>query len=415
MTIDQATLGRRLKDAREAAHRTQEEVASALSVPRTAIAQIEAGNRSVSSLELLKLAKLYYREFSQFLSEEASGAEDDPSVVLHRIAPGLEENPEIERQVRQCLEICKEGSVLESLLGHPPRVGPPAYPLPSPRTAGEAIVQGAQVARQERARLGLGDAPIADMADLINAQGIWATGVRLPDHMSGLFFNHRLTGLVILVNFGHATTRKRFSYAHEYAHALLDGGRGGTVTTQENASELVEKRANAFAAAFLMPRGGVQQFLQNLSKGLPSRVDQAVFDVATEGRIDAQLRTEPGSQAVGYQDVVRIADWFKVSYKAAVYRLRSLNTISQSECDALLQREEAANDFRKMVALWEELEQGALRSPTRDRELVTQVAHLAIEAYRRGEISRGRLLELAETLSVNGRQLLELAQAAKAE
>src|SRR5207253_6826516 len=117
-----------------------------------------------------------------------------------------------------------------------------------PKTAGEAIRQGAYVAKQERQRVGLGEAPIADISDLLNAQGVWATGVRLPDHMSGLFLKHALTGMVVIANFDHARTRKRFSYAHEYAHALLDRDRGGTVTTQENAFELVEKRANAFAA-----------------------------------------------------------------------------------------------------------------------------------------------------------------------
>ena len=48
-----------------------------------------------------------------------------------------------------------------------------------------------------------------------------------------------------------------------------------------------------------------------------------------------------------------------------------------------------------------------------DRELISQIAYLAIEAYRREEISRGRLLEISKTLKIEGRQLLELAEAAK--
>jgi len=42
-------------------------------------------------------------------------------------------------------------------------------------------------------------------------------------------------------------------------------------------SELVEKRANAFAAAFLMPRGGVHAFLAKFNKGptQPTKIHHA--------------------------------------------------------------------------------------------------------------------------------------------
>jgi Zn-dependent peptidase ImmA (M78 family)/transcriptional regulator with XRE-family HTH domain len=413
MSIDQKTLGARLKESRELASLTQDVVAEALGLPRTAIVQIEGGNRSVSSLELVKLAKLYHRDFGDFFGAEMPGAAEDPFVVLHRLAPGLEDDPEVKRQVEHCLEICREGLSLEAVLSRPERSGPPAYQLPVPSSAGEAINQGVSVARQERQRLGLGDAPIADMADLLNAQGIWATGVVLPDQMSGFFINHPQTGTLIVVNFLHHKYRKRFSYAHEYAHALMDRDRAGTVSSRENSSELLEKRANAFAAAFLMPRGGVHQVLQTIQKDLPSRHEQSVFDVATEGRIDAQLRAEPGSQVLGYQDVVRIADWFKVSYQATVYRLRSLGFVSAQECDSLLTQESHANGFRSMTSLFDDDAEEKSKKP--DRELLTQVVSLAIEAFRREEISRGRVLELAKTLEVSGTQLLQLAEAAKTE
>src|SRR6185436_11969686 len=117
-------------------------------------------------------------------------------------------------------------------------------------------------------------------------------------------------------------------------HALMDRDRAGAVTSKDTAPELIEKRANAFAAAFLMPAEGVHRFVDGLHKGQPSRVEQSIFDAATGGPIETQIRSAPGSQKIGCQDVVRVADWFKVSYQAAVYRLRSLNLLSQQECDA---------------------------------------------------------------------------------
>ena len=64
-------LGRRLRVAREARGLSQQAVANALDLPRTAITQMEAGNRSVSTLELTKLAELYLRPVSYFLLEAA--------------------------------------------------------------------------------------------------------------------------------------------------------------------------------------------------------------------------------------------------------------------------------------------------------------------------------------------------------
>jgi len=413
MNTDQKALGGRIKAAREACSLTQDAVAEAMGLPRTAIVQIEAGNRSVSSLELVKLARLFNRDFGDFFQDEPGVLGVEAAVVLHRLAPGLENDPVVKREVVQCINICREGLGLESILNRSERTGPPSYPLPIPRNAAEAIHQGAAVAHSERQRLGLGDAPISDVSDLLNAQGIWATGMTLPDPMSGFFINQKQTGMLIVVNFDHHKRRKRFSYAHEYAHALVDRDRAATVSSRENAAELLEKRANAFAASFLMPRDGVLSVLHSIQKGHHSRQELSIFDVATEGRIDAQFRAAPGSQVLGYQDVARVADWFQVSYQAMTYRLKSLSVISGSECDTLLEQEAFANSFRSLTSSVDETKSDLLQKA--DRELLVQVVSLVIEAYGREEISRGRVLELAKVLSVSAKDLLQLAEASRCE
>lgn len=47
------------------------------------------------------------------------------------------------------------------------------------------------------------------------------------------------------------------------------------------------------------------------------------------------------------------------------------------------------------------------------RELRAKIVGLAIEAYRQQEISRGRLLELAQLLDIEGMELLDLAEAVR--
>ena len=66
-------LGRRLRIAREARGLSQQAVADALGLARTAITQMEAGNRSVSTLELAKLAGLYLQPVSSFLPGGPAG------------------------------------------------------------------------------------------------------------------------------------------------------------------------------------------------------------------------------------------------------------------------------------------------------------------------------------------------------
>jgi Zn-dependent peptidase ImmA (M78 family)/transcriptional regulator with XRE-family HTH domain len=410
--MDQAELGLRLRRAREISNVSQQQAADAIEAPRTAITQIEAGNRSVSSLELSKLAKLYRTPIASFFDDHDHEHEDNPSLVaFHRVVPGLERHPAIQGEVERCVDLFTEGVKLEALVSYDVRNAPPSYDVGAPRTIGDAIREGERIAHEERSRIGLGNAPILDVSELLLSQGIWASGLELPDEMSGLFLHHESTGLAILVNAAHPRARKRFSYAHELAHALMDRGRELSVSSRDNAADLIEKRANAFAAAFLMPRSGILGMLRGLNKGRPSRHEQTIFDVATGESITAELRDTARSQQITYTDVSLIAHHFGVSYQAAAYRMKSLRHVSSAECEELLQHEDHGREYLNALDLLDDLE-APLARPYWDRELRSEIANLAIEAFRREEISRGRLLELGRSLNFEGDRLLRLAEAA---
>jgi transcriptional regulator with XRE-family HTH domain len=72
--IDRQALGVRLKEAREYLELSQDEVASVLSIPRSAISLIEAGQRKVDALELQKLAEVYQRPIGHFTGEDPEPA-----------------------------------------------------------------------------------------------------------------------------------------------------------------------------------------------------------------------------------------------------------------------------------------------------------------------------------------------------
>ena len=195
-------------------------------------------------------------------------------------------------------------------------------------------------------------------------------------------------------------------------HALLDRDRNIAISSASNSSELVERRANAFAAAFLMPRNGVYEALRRLDKGLPSRQEHTVFDVASGGHIDAEFRSPARSQRINYKDIAMLAHRFGVSYQAALYRLKSLRHISHAAVRGVSWNSE---EFGRQL-LRELSMAGNVEEPEhRDRELRSEIAHLAIEAYRREEISRGRVLELSKMLGMKADVLLRLAEAARGE
>jgi transcriptional regulator with XRE-family HTH domain len=67
-------LGERLRDARKYLGLKQEEVASYLKIPRTALTDIENGQRRVEALELTRLAKLYRQPVAFFTGEDEASA-----------------------------------------------------------------------------------------------------------------------------------------------------------------------------------------------------------------------------------------------------------------------------------------------------------------------------------------------------
>lgn len=420
--MDRIELGRRLRTSRDGMGLSQQDVAEKLGLQRTAISLIESGQRQVSTIELTQLATLYRRSVPEFLEPNESYGENY-LVVLHRLAPELKGDPKVQADVEVCLDLCRVGIELETVLGREQRQGPPKFALSAPRNAAEAVSQGNEVAEEERRRLGLGSAPIRNICARINEQGVWAVTTHLSTDMAGFFMHHPAIGMVVIANARHQQPRKRFSIAHEYGHALMDRDRNVQVTTTANSEELVEKRANAFAAAFLLPANGVGHFLSSMGKGAASRQQQLVYDVASDGKFDVENRVAPYSQTVTYQDVATLAMTYGVSYEAAVYRLNSLRYLDRDETDNLKYKASLGRKYIELFGSGNPSDKGDKPSSTandpesaaRDPELRSQILHLAMEAFRREEISQGRLLEVGQKLEIGSESLLALAYAERSE
>lgn len=403
MAITQQELGQRIRAAREACRLTQEEAARHIGVSRPTFVQIEAGHRSVSSLELDRLAYLFGRDIRELVAD--TFVEEDALAVLFRSQADVAGQPAVLERLRECLAVGRELTSLEHLVGIDRELSSvPPHPLPPPKSRWEAILHGEQLADDERRRLGLGGAPLPDLVEVLESQGVRTGVVDLPDDVSGLTLSDRRSGLIVVVNRGHHQLRRRFSFAHEYAHLVFDRDRFGMISRASSRDDLIEVRANAFAASFLMPEEGVRQRITRLGKGRPSRIHAEVFDEA--GTLSVEGRSKPGTQSLQLYDVVALAHHFAVSRPFALYRLRNLRFLTEAELAQL----KALDESGKGKALAELL---GMPEPRRDEtrsSLAHRILGLALEAYRRDEISRGKLRELVTMAGLSAKDVDRLVE-----
>jgi hypothetical protein len=191
------------------------------------------------------------------------------------------------------------------------------------------------------------------------------------------------------------------------------------VCTKANANELIERRAAAFAAAFLLPASGVVETVRGLGKGQPSRQVQWVFDAGTERSVRTEERSTPGSQVITYLDVAWIARRFGAAYRPTVSRLLGQGLIAEGDSARLLKPK-----LVELAGEWVTLVSSRAATPHPGyaisvlSDLSAEHAHMAVEAYRRGLITKADLAEEAVTLSLqvpglSDMKLLEFAEAAR--
>lgn len=411
-------LATNLRKARENRALSQAAVAKKLRLSRSLVAQIELANRPVTADELAKFADFYGTPAVELTGTRVA-ADDPVTVTLLNLAPALIKEFDMQSRIHNVLGELMSASHLERLLERPARTGPPTYPMPAPRTLADAIRQGEEIAEQERQRLGLRDAPLPELADLCAAQGVPVFALTLPDELSLLFIAHASVERALVVNVTHDAVRQRLAIAHGYAHAVCEPMGSIRACTKANADELIERRAAAFAAAFLLPASGVVDTVRGLGKGQASREVQWLFDAATERSVRTEERSTPGSQVITYLDVAWIARRFGAAYRLTVSRLLGRGVIAEADSTRLLKPK-----LVELAGEWLTLFSARAVTPHPGyaisvlSDLNAEHSHMAVDAYRRGLITKADLVEEAVTLSLqvpglSDTKLLEFAEAAR--
>ena len=377
-----------IRNLRERMGVSQEKLAEWVGVSRTTLAQVESGNRNFESLELFRVADFFGCTVSDLLTKEAA---DLAAIgVRFRRSMGIQEDDAVWEAVAKSIKLAREAANLKKIL----EVGLsesyiPGYSIPAPASKTEAIRQGYQIALKERNRLGLGSERILNVGELIESEGVYAGELEMPDDVSGFTISLGELGSICLVNEKNPGLRRRFSLAHEYGHVLMDSGLGAIVSRNAESKELIEVRANVFAAGFLMPESGCYEMIRKIGKGSASRESAEVFDGQDVTRIEERHNAE--EQQLQLFDAARLAYYFGVSIQAMLYRLKNLKLISQARLEDLLREEntEAGEYLRRLM-----------HKNDQDRRLDEPdlfrctVLTMAMEALRRGSISRSKCLEV---------------------
>ncbi|MGO8854957.1 MAG: helix-turn-helix domain-containing protein [Steroidobacteraceae bacterium] len=256
MALPAEEIGRRIRIVREQVGTPRSALAEALGTDEETVGRLEAGTLvRLPGDYVLIAARLLRTDFRYFISTELDDVEEETRQVYRAMN---DPSPADRRAIRRFINFCTNEWELEDLLMAERRPLPPTYPPPDQKGLLHKE-QGARAAKRERQRLQLGNRPIGNIFDLLRSQGVRLCRHRLEQSdVSGLTAVHPKAGVSILVNYDDDLFRQFFSAAHEYCHVLFERNlvrsAGCVVSSRKYRHEdLIEIRANVFAAEFLLP------------------------------------------------------------------------------------------------------------------------------------------------------------------
>ncbi len=374
----QSQVGKRLREAREAAGLTQQQAADWLGIRRPAIAEIESGKRAVKSDELARLSSLYGRSLS-WLAVGETGPEELVTAALFRAGDSVD--PTLRREASLMARRCHLLAKVEHSLGQTRTTTQTRRYVDETALLDQtrAYEHGRAVAYQERDRLGLGmTAPLRDPWGIVEGAGLHVLLLHLGSnhHVDGIFTRLANDKACVGVNVDKWVFRQVFTVVHEYAHAILDSGlqselcdtSQGWRPAEQHLYANRELRANQFAAVFLVPQEALVSYVE--SRGM------------------IRYTRERGRHVTGLSPVelVRAQDYFGVSSEMLLWRLQNENLLNATERRTVHQellRHGVMNIARGLGYQWRSRAQP-----------FTRAHELALAGYTKGHVALGDLADI---------------------
>ena len=398
-------LSRRLRALRIESGMSQSEVGTQVGVSRSAVTQIESGNRDVTADELVRFSTTFGHSPVSLLSgiergpresvEEMDGMLDD----ILRALPGQGfDLAEMRTSLDRLIELSRQLTETESALGVAV-YGPQAFAFrgTSPRTHWEAAHQGYAVAEEERQRLDLGSAPLRDVPETLATLRVRISRLALPESVSCVYMHTPETGALVIVNRNSSPEERRFWMVHGFAHLLFEPERRWLVCSRDEMNRRHEVRANAFAGRFLMPTRGVERYLHSIGRDTMGSSLGGVLEVFSDraavpkdkSRVRVNGRARRGSREFNALELSQVADYFGVTRSLAAHVLGNLRFLSDNARDRLIDMANAG-EIDRILSLGR-----SARDGQESVAFISRLLVLATEARRRGALSANRVEQIA--------------------
>ena len=370
-SLDPKLLGQRLQESRKARGLTQQDVANELEMARTTVTALEKGERRIQPKEIIELAELYGREVHDLVSGRKIVGDFATQFRASVVRMGRYQT-ELEKSIHEFQRLCEDYLYLERISDTPlSQAYPPEYSVDGlpPEEAAEGF------ASAERNRLGLGDAPILDLRELLESDaGLRVFYLRLPSQVAGMITYSGDLGGCIAINSLHPEERRRWSLAHEYGHFLTNRYRPEiSIMLAYERAPASERLSDGFAGAFLMPASGLRRKYNDISRPRKGNITPA--------------------------DLCRLASYYFSSVERLSRRLEALHLLPNGAWDRLQDR-----GFRVREA------QDVLKITPHaylDHLLPFRYQLLAVEAYQQGKLSEGQLARLLRVDRVEARKMVQ--------
>lgn len=359
--VDPRPLGARLRVAREARGLTQQQAASHLGVARTTMVALEKGERRLKPEELVALAGLYQEPVSTLL-QRGEPAEDLVAQLRGALPPGARRGEELDAALEELRGLCEDYVRLEALCQAPlGRRLPAPYEVRGldPELAAE------DVAAAERNRLGLGEGPLLNLRETLEAEvGLRVFQLDLPPGVAGMLASTEELGACLAVSLRQPPELRRDALGQELGQLLTAPSRADVLLAGAYDRKPAKRRfAEAFARAFLMPAPGLRHRFLELGRERPRGIPQG--------------------------ELCRLARYYAVSIEAMTRRLEELRLLPGDTWERL---------GREAASVGEPPSLFGLPSPAADDELLpARYVALAVEAWQRGELSEGQLARFLRT------------------
>lgn len=369
--IDPTVLGASLRAARKAAGLTQQAVATELGLARTTVVAIEKGARAVRAGDIVRFADLYQRPVPELVGRRQTTGGFEAQFRAQQSHSPIPRT-EFARAVYELQTLAESYFDLESLLDeHEQRQFPPEY-------ASEGVSfrhAGAGIAANERNRLSLGDGPLGNLRDRLEADsGLRIFHFDMPSKLAGLFVFHKKLGPCVAINANHPTERRHWTLAHEYGHFLMHRFRAdATVLDTRCLKARRERLADTFAEHFLMPSAGLNSRFSEIKRN--------------------------SQRGVTVADLVRLAHLYRVSFQAMVIRLETLRRIPLGTWNRLKADRFKTREAQRILGLNVQI--------AIENRFPRRYVSLAVQAYRKALLSEEQLARLLRTHRIETRLVVE--------